>query len=433
MSYWPLRRPASRWLRLPPLPTRRPQGCRSRCARTASISGRSTASPGRGLPRRFARSSARAGCRWTASRARRPGGRSAGSASRSTASGRLRRGRVGWDVSVLQFLLARHGIGRVIDGYFGAETSAAVRRFQRRTGLVVDGVAGPQTLTALRGGRVVRSESAAHYLVRSGDSLTSIAQRYRTSVRSLARANRLDPARPLLIGTKLRVPASITAAAGRPAGRRARPDQHSGRPPRCRSRARARGRLDGVRLPAPRRLDRRRAGRHAGDAADLGLRRDGPARPEDRRRRRRGTSRSASSSSATCCESSPGTSGSPSPRTTRARRPSASTASSPRRAPMSRRSGRSRAAFRDVSRALSPGHVPRRRCAAAPLRSNWASSVEPVSASGGAEPAGDGARDLVEVAGADLALVARRRVAVVLERELALLQARRTRVMPSAA
>ena len=27
----------------------------------------------------------------------------------------LRRGRVGWDVSVLQFLLARHGIGRVID------------------------------------------------------------------------------------------------------------------------------------------------------------------------------------------------------------------------------------------------------------------------------------------------------------------------------
>ena len=128
----------------------------------------------------------------------------------------LRRGRVGWDVSVLQFLLARHGIGRVIDGYFGAETSAAVRRFQRRTGLVVDGIAGPQTLTALRGGRVVRSESAAQYLVRSGDSLTSIAQRYRTSVRSLARANKLDPARPLLIGAKLRVPASITAPLAAP-------------------------------------------------------------------------------------------------------------------------------------------------------------------------------------------------------------------------
>ena len=128
----------------------------------------------------------------------------------------LRRGRVGWDVSVLQFLLARHGIGRVIDGYFGSETSAAVRRFQRQTGLVVDGIAGPNTLTALRGGRVVRSESAAQYIVRSGDSLTTVAQKYRTSVRSLARVNRLDPARPLLIGTKLRVPVSIRAPLAAP-------------------------------------------------------------------------------------------------------------------------------------------------------------------------------------------------------------------------
>ncbi len=118
----------------------------------------------------------------------------------------LRRGRVGWDVSVLQFLLARHGIGRVIDGYFGPETAAAVRRFQRLTGLAVDGIAGPYTITALRGGSIARGESAARYVVRSGDSLTAIAQRYRTSVRSLARVNKLDPARPLLIGTKLRVP-----------------------------------------------------------------------------------------------------------------------------------------------------------------------------------------------------------------------------------
>ena len=117
---------------------------------------------------------------------------------------------------MLQFLLARHGIGRVIDGYFGAETSAAVRRFQRRTGLVMDGVAGPYTMTALRGGRVARSESAARYVVRSGDSLTAIAQRYRTSVRSLARVNKLDPARPLLIGTKLRVPVSIRSPLAAP-------------------------------------------------------------------------------------------------------------------------------------------------------------------------------------------------------------------------
>lgn len=128
----------------------------------------------------------------------------------------LRQGRVGWDVSVLQFLLARHGIGRVIDGYFGPETAAAVRRFQRRSGLATDGIAGPLTLAALRRGRSVRSESAARYVVRPGDSLTTIAQRYRTSVRSLARVNRLDPARPLLIGRKLRVPASIRAPLAAP-------------------------------------------------------------------------------------------------------------------------------------------------------------------------------------------------------------------------
>ena len=128
----------------------------------------------------------------------------------------LRRGRVGWDVSVLQFLLARHGIGRVIDGYFGSETSAAVRRFQRRSGLAVDGVAGPQTMAALEGGRAGRREVAARYMVRPGDSLTSIAQRHRTSIRALARANRLDPARPILIGTRLRIPASIQAPLAAP-------------------------------------------------------------------------------------------------------------------------------------------------------------------------------------------------------------------------
>jgi LysM repeat protein len=128
----------------------------------------------------------------------------------------LRRGRVGWDVSVLQFLLARHGIGRVIDGYFGPETAAAVRSFQRRSRLAVDGIAGPQTMTSLRGGRSVRKEAAARYVVRPGDSLTAIAQRHRTSVRALARVNKLDPARPLLIGRKLRVPASIQAPLAAP-------------------------------------------------------------------------------------------------------------------------------------------------------------------------------------------------------------------------
>jgi len=63
----------------------------------------------------------------------------------------IRRGMVGWDVSVLQFLLARRGTGiRGIDGIFGPNTLGAVRRFQSRRGLAADGVVGPATRHALR-------------------------------------------------------------------------------------------------------------------------------------------------------------------------------------------------------------------------------------------------------------------------------------------
>jgi murein DD-endopeptidase MepM/ murein hydrolase activator NlpD len=63
----------------------------------------------------------------------------------------LRRGQRGWDVVVLQFLLARHGFpSGTVDGGFGAHLDAALRRFQRWSGLYADGVAGPATFAALR-------------------------------------------------------------------------------------------------------------------------------------------------------------------------------------------------------------------------------------------------------------------------------------------
>jgi len=67
---------------------------------------------------------------------------------------RTLRGRMsGWDVSVLQFLLARHGAPVQVDGYFGAATKRALRGYQRQHRLDVDGIAGPQTISALAGGR----------------------------------------------------------------------------------------------------------------------------------------------------------------------------------------------------------------------------------------------------------------------------------------
>jgi peptidoglycan hydrolase-like protein with peptidoglycan-binding domain len=63
----------------------------------------------------------------------------------------LRRGAFGWDVSVLQFALVRAGVYRwPIDGYFGPETTRALKRFQHAHGLVADGIVGPRTLARMR-------------------------------------------------------------------------------------------------------------------------------------------------------------------------------------------------------------------------------------------------------------------------------------------
>jgi peptidoglycan hydrolase-like protein with peptidoglycan-binding domain len=63
----------------------------------------------------------------------------------------LRNGRVGFDVSQLQFLLAWHGFpSGTFDGGFGPRTGRALRRFQRWARIGSDGVAGPVTFSALR-------------------------------------------------------------------------------------------------------------------------------------------------------------------------------------------------------------------------------------------------------------------------------------------
>jgi peptidoglycan hydrolase-like protein with peptidoglycan-binding domain len=130
------------------------------------------------------------------------------------------RGALGWDVSVLQFLLRRRGFDPgPLDGFVGGQTAGALRAFQQRMGLFADGIAGPATLAALTGStrgpgtRPRPVQSYAKIVVRRGENLTLLAARHGTTVRALARANRLDPARFLLEGAVLRVPAGAAAAA----------------------------------------------------------------------------------------------------------------------------------------------------------------------------------------------------------------------------
>lgn len=61
----------------------------------------------------------------------------------------LRRGAKGELVTQLQDLLSKDGSTLKIDGIFGAGTQSAVRAFQKKHGLVVDGIVGPKTWAEL--------------------------------------------------------------------------------------------------------------------------------------------------------------------------------------------------------------------------------------------------------------------------------------------
>jgi LysM repeat protein len=125
----------------------------------------------------------------------------------------LVQGTYGWDVSTLQFQLARTGHLRLleVDGHFGASTRSALTRFQRSRGLAVDGIFGPATLTAFGHGRrtpvLTRSTaSMISYTVRPGDTLAEIAARHKTTVPALAKANDIETPNLVVIGATLRLP-----------------------------------------------------------------------------------------------------------------------------------------------------------------------------------------------------------------------------------
>ncbi len=74
----------------------------------------------------------------------------------------LRRGTAGFDVAVLQFLLAKRGLPPpFLDGKFGPVTDGLVRRFQRRAGLSPDGIVGRRTRAALVTGSRARQPVGA--------------------------------------------------------------------------------------------------------------------------------------------------------------------------------------------------------------------------------------------------------------------------------
>src|SRR4051794_34783043 len=103
----------------------------------------------------------------------------------------LARGKFGWDVAVLQFLLNRHGVRVPVNAYLDKPTVAGIRSYQRVMHLRADGVAGPATFAALGlqshvPVNTVKVTTLSRYVVKPGDSLTAIAHRHGTTLSRLA-------------------------------------------------------------------------------------------------------------------------------------------------------------------------------------------------------------------------------------------------------
>lgn len=130
--------------------------------------------------------------------------------------GVLKRGNTGEWVRKLQEKLIADGQKLPkygIDGLFGPETESAVRAYQSKHKLKVDGIAGPQTLEHMKldyyGGagwnnRLTGSVSSDEiYIIKSGDTLSHIGQRYGIPWRQLAKTNNLSNPHLIHVGQRI--------------------------------------------------------------------------------------------------------------------------------------------------------------------------------------------------------------------------------------
>ncbi|MFJ3413732.1 N-acetylmuramidase domain-containing protein [Pseudomonas protegens] len=96
----------------------------------------------------------------------------------------LRHGDRSQAVRILQKNLNSHGAILVVDGDYGDATEAAVRAYQLKAGLVVDGIAGEKTQTSLAGGDCA-------LLLKNAD-LVSAAQRLDLPLASVYAVNEVE-------------------------------------------------------------------------------------------------------------------------------------------------------------------------------------------------------------------------------------------------
>ena len=115
----------------------------------------------------------------------------------------LRLGSSGPLVELLQSILIKIGFySGSIDGNFGIRTQNAVRNFQRNFGLPPDGIVGATTWNTLY--PYINGQTS--YIIKSGDTLFSLANRFGTTVSRILFANPNISADNLSIGQQILIP-----------------------------------------------------------------------------------------------------------------------------------------------------------------------------------------------------------------------------------
>jgi peptidoglycan/xylan/chitin deacetylase (PgdA/CDA1 family) len=114
----------------------------------------------------------------------------------------IKKGDKGDLVRSLQEVLDTLGYDTESDGVFGEGTKASLADFQKENDLHSDGVAGPSTLKALSALYYKKNPPETH-TVKSGETLSSIADRYALSVNALLSMNRLYDADTIYAGQVL--------------------------------------------------------------------------------------------------------------------------------------------------------------------------------------------------------------------------------------
>lgn len=89
-----------------------------------------------------------------------------------------------------------------IDGVFGPQTQIAVKQFQASFGLIADGIIGNNTWSALSPYII----GYRTYVIRSGDTLYSLANRYNTTINRIISANPNINPNNLTIGQRIIIP-----------------------------------------------------------------------------------------------------------------------------------------------------------------------------------------------------------------------------------